>query len=94
MKFSIEKFKYNAILINMLTYSKVMKLSTHTKKKKKSIMQKCGLNEIVSNVLQGIIDRDRFIQLETMTNPDFVNIVIEAYFKDSPKAINDIENAL
>ena len=57
-------------------------------------MQKCGLNEIVSNVLQGIIDRDRFIQLETMTNPDFVNIVIEAYFKDSPKAINDIENAL
>ena len=78
----------------MLTYSKVMKLSTHTKKKKKSIMQKCGLNEIVSNVLQGIIDRDRFIQLETMTNPDFVNIVIEAYFKDSPKAINDIEDAL
>ncbi|XP_050278325.1 pseudo histidine-containing phosphotransfer protein 2-like [Quercus robur] len=43
---------------------------------------------------EGIIDRDRFIQLETMTNPDFVNIVIEAYFKDSPKAINDIENAL
>ena len=57
-------------------------------------MQKCGLNELVSNVLQGIIDRDRFIQLETMTNPDFVNIAIKAYFEDSPKAINDIENAL
>ncbi|XP_075659210.1 pseudo histidine-containing phosphotransfer protein 2-like [Castanea sativa] len=42
----------------------------------------------------GIIDRDRFFQLETMTSPDFVNIAIEAYFKDSPKAINDIENAL
>ena len=57
-------------------------------------MQKCGLNELVSNVLQGIIDRDRFIQLETMTNPDFVNIAIKAYFEDSPKAINDIENAV
>ena len=57
-------------------------------------MQKCGLNEIVSNVLQGIINRDRFIQLEDMPNSDFVNIAIKAYFKDSPKAINDIENAL
>ncbi|XP_065638478.1 histidine-containing phosphotransfer protein 2 [Quercus suber] len=43
---------------------------------------------------EGIIDRDRFIQLETMTNPDFVNIAIKAYFEESPKAINDIENAL
>ncbi|KAK4598237.1 hypothetical protein RGQ29_015638 [Quercus rubra] len=43
---------------------------------------------------EGIIDRDRFIQLETMTNPDFVNIAIKAYFEDSPKAINDIENAV
>ncbi|XP_065638477.1 pseudo histidine-containing phosphotransfer protein 5 [Quercus suber] len=43
---------------------------------------------------EGIINRDRFIQLENMPNSDFVNIAIKAYFKDSPKAINDIENAL